>query len=216
MAVRIEKAPVSLEEAGFREIYHRFVYLERCGALERAAGGQLEPADTGVIAHGYWDALYGSSFCLLAAARLEGDEVKAGRPLETACDGVLRCELAGTRFSPLTDGAQELDRFLDRISMVRGRRETKDANIRRLRDMRELDESRLPGSPDTVRVFLVGPGRMPEAVYARPDLLMCGEIWGAVTSIPRETREVRTGDRIRIRPFRKKDGSCCLISVVTD
>ncbi len=216
MAVKCEGMPLPMEKASFRALYHRFVFLERCAEVEKALGDQLGPEDDGVITYGYFDERRGVAFFPLTAAKRDGSFVEPGKEVEAKPDCLVRAAMGQVRFVPLAESGSELDRLQDRVGLLRGRYEMKDETRMRLRAIREMDDCRVPNYPDHITVLLVRPGQMPEEVYARPDYLGSGQVWGQVLNEPKRAMGIHVGSRIQIRWFRKKNGQYQCISVLTN
>lgn len=209
-----EDALYPVEQAGFRDFFHRFIYLDRDGAVESWAGKLLEKEDTGVIAYGYFDDRRGLTFRLLAAAALNGRSVVPSRRLDDTSTNIRRQDLTRERYLPLSPDQPEMEQFREREGVIRSWFDTRDASLAKLRDMEELDEWRTPNYPDNVQAFLFKPGFIPEQVWVKPNSVIGGRISGELLSEPKGGFGVHMGSVVPIRIFEKADGSWCLFSFI--
>ncbi|ASS37540.1 hypothetical protein [Mogibacterium pumilum] len=201
-----------IDEATFREIFHKFIYIECPDALEELSD-TLEIIDgaTGVLAYCFCEDLVGTNFNLLASAkRKENGTLEIG-PRSTE-------KYARVRFSDVRDYEFELVKnleaditgFLDVPEDIRENFESADKKMSMLRELEMLDGGRNMELPDFVSVTVGKKGFLPEVVWVRTTDFGDNEFYGTLHNPPKQGFGLEPGQKVRFRAY-DNEGDIMLI-----
>ena len=206
----------SVKDAGFREFYHRFVYLDCRDVLEGLYGSFLKDDDTGVLAYGYIDEEAGLSFQVAKLASLKDYDIELRDSLE---DAMMIIRIGSLETAAYIDIAQtDIDtrQFADFEQAIRGAYDPKDSVKEQLRALTFLDLSRHPEYPDDIAVYLTREGLEPECVWVRSNYLTENEIRGDLLNEPMADFGVHIGESVQIIPHELPTGQLVFVSPQND
>lgn len=202
----------SVKDAGFREFYHRFVYIECRDILERLMKDYLNDDDTGAIAYGYIDEQAGLSFQIAKLVALKDNELHIRDSMPGAMMIMRFGSLEKASYLDLSLIDMDLSQFADFEKMIRDNYDTDNEAKEQLRTLGFLDASRHPEYPDDIAVFLLRSDNKPERVWVRGNYLTEHEIRGELLNEPNADFGVHHGDSIPIVPYKQDDGSIICVS----
>ena len=201
-----------VKDTGFREFYHRFVYIECRDVLERLMGDFLNDDDTGAIAYGYIDEQAGLSFQIVKVAAIKDNHICFRDSIEKAMLIMRYGSLEKARFVDLAQTDVDTKQFADFEQMICENYDTDNPEKEQLRELTFLDSSRHPDYPDDFAVILLHEDHQPEQVWVRGDHLTKNEIRGTLLNEPNADFGVHHGDSIQIIPYKQDDGSIVCVS----
>ena len=201
-----------VKDTGFREFYHRFVYIECRDVLERLMGDFLNDDDTGAIAYGYIDEQAGLSFQIVKVAAIKDNHICFRDSIEKAMLIMRYGSLEKARFVDLAQTDVDTKQFADFEQIIREHYDTDNQEKEQLRELAFLDSSRHPEYPDDLAVLLLHEDHQPEQVWVRGDHLTENEIRGTLLNEPNADFGVHHGDSIQIIPYKQDDGSIVCVS----
>ena len=201
-----------VKDTGFREFYHRFVYIECRDVLERLMGDFLNDDDTGAIAYGYIDEQAGLSFQIVKVAAIKDNHICFRDSIEKAMLIMRYGSLEKARFIDLAQTDVDTKQFADFEQMIRENYDTDNPEKEQLRELAFLDSCRHPDYPDDLAVLLLHEDHQPEQVWVRGDHLTENEIRGTLLNEPNADFGVHHGDSIQIIPYKQDDGSIVCVS----
>ena len=206
----------TVKGAGFREFYHRFLYIECRDVLERIMKDHLNEDDTGAIVYGYIDEQAGLSFQIAKLASLKDNELHVRESLPETIMIMRFGSLENARYLDLSLIDIDLDQFAEFEKMIRENYDTDNEAKEQIRSMSFLDACRHPEYPDDIAVLLLRGDNQPEQVWVRGDYLTEHEIRGELLNEPNDDFGVHCGDSIQIVPYEKDDGSIICVSPRSD
>ena len=201
-----------VKDTGFREFYHRFIYIECRDILERLMGDFLNDDDTGAIAYGYIDEQAGLSFQIVKVAAIKDNHICFRDSIEKAMLIMRYGSLKNARFVDLAQTDVDTKQFAAFEQMIREHYDTDNQEKEHLRKLSFLDSSRHPNYPDDLAVLLLHENHQPEQVWVRGDHLTENEIRGTLLNEPNADFGVHHGDSIQIIPYKQDDGSIVCVS----
>ena len=201
-----------IDEAIFREIFHKFIYIECPDALE-GLSDTLEIIDgaTGVLAYCFCEDLVGTSFNLLASAKRRDDGMLEIGPRSSE-------KYARVRFSDVRDYefelADNLDAdltvFVDVPENIRENFESSNQKMAMLRELEMLDGGRNIELPDFISVTVGKKGFLPEVVWVRTTDFGDNEFYGTLHNPPKQGFGLEAGQKVRFRAY-DNEGEIMLI-----
>ena len=201
-----------IDEAIFREIFHKFIYIECPDALE-GLSDTLEIIDgaTGVLAYCFCEDLVGTSFNLLASAKRRDDGMLEIGPRSSE-------KYARVRFSDVRDYefelADNLDAdltvFVDVPENIRENFESSNQKMAMLRELEMLDGGRNMELPDFISVTVGKKGFLPEVVWVRTTDFGDNEFYGTLHNPPKQGFGLEAGQKVRFRAY-DNEGEIMLI-----
>lgn len=206
--LEISLVMLPVKNAGFREFYHRFIYMECSGVFKDLFGEYWTDEDTGVIAYGYIDEQLGLSFHIAAIASFNHITVRVRK--EKAGFIVRYHSLEEARYLDLSKTDIDLEQFAEFEQMVRSVYDTKNPHKEQIRSLLFLDGSRHPVYPDDIAVHLLRDGNQPEQVWVRGNYLTEHEIRGELLNEPYADFGVHKGDSIQVIPQEVDGGLICI------
>lgn len=158
-----------IDEALFREIFHKFVFIECEEALEGLLDTiELFDGANGVLAYCFCEDLAGLSFNLLAAARKdENGRLTIGKVNNEDFARVRFKDVRDYEFELADNLEADLSQFLELPETILKNFESADEKITMLRELELLDASRNLEFPDFVSVTVAKKGYLPEVVWVR-------------------------------------------------
>ena len=201
-----------IDEAIFREIFHKFIYIECPDALE-GLSDTLEIIDgaTGVLAYCFCEDLVGTSFNLLASAKRRDDGMLEIGPRSPE-------KYARVRFSDVRDYEFELadnldadlTAFADVPEDIRENFESSNQKMAMLRELEMLDGGRNMELPDFISVTVGKKGFLPEVVWVRTTDFGDNEFYGTLHNPPKQGFGLEAGQKVRFRAY-DNEGEIMLI-----
>ena len=201
-----------IDEAIFREIFHKFIYIECPDALE-GLSDTLEIIDgaTGVLAYCFCEDLVGTSFNLLASAKRRDDGMLEIGPRSSE-------KYARVRFSDVRDYEFELadnldadlTAFADVPEDIRENFESSNQKMAMLRELEMLDGGRNMELPDFISVTVGKKGFLPEVVWVRTTDFGDNEFYGTLHNPPKQGFGLEAGQKVRFRAY-DNEGEIMLI-----
>lgn len=201
-----------IDEAIFREIFHKFIYIECPDALE-GLSDTLEIIDgaTGVLAYCFCEDLVGTSFNLLASAKRRDDGMLEIGPRSSE-------KYARVRFSDVRDYEFELadnldadlTAFADVPENIRENFESSNQKMAMLRELEMLDGGRNMELPDFISVTVGKKGFLPEVVWVRTTDFGDNEFYGTLHNPPKQGFGLEAGQKVRFRAY-DNEGEIMLI-----
>ena len=201
-----------IDEAIFREIFHKFIYIECPDALE-GLSDTLEIIDgaTGVLAYCFCEDLVGTSFNLLTSAKRRDDGVFEIGPRSSE-------KYARVRFSDVRDYEFELadnldadlTAFADVPEDIRENFESSNQKMAMLRELEMLDGGRNMELPDFISVTVGKKGFLPEVVWVRTTDFGDNEFYGTLHNPPKQGFGLEAGQKVRFRAY-DNEGEIMLI-----
>lgn len=201
-----------IDEAIFREIFHKFIYIECPDALE-GLSDTLEIIDgaTGVLAYCFCEDLVGTNFNLLASAKRRDDGMLEIGPRSSE-------KYARVRFSDVRDYEFELadnldadlTAFADVPEDIRENFESSNQKMAMLRELEMLDGGRNMELPDFISVTVGKKGFLPEVVWVRTTDFGDNEFYGTLHNPPKQGFGLEAGQKVRFRAY-DNEGEIMLI-----
>ena len=152
-----------IDEATFRQIFHKFIYIECPDALE-GLSDTLEIIDgaTGVLAYCFCEDLVGTSFNLLASVKkAEDGKLEVGPRCSEKYARVRFNDVKDYEFEPVSELDADLSEFDDVPDDIRDNLESADKKMTMLRELEMLDVGRNIELPDFVSVTVGKKGFLP-------------------------------------------------------
>lgn len=206
----------SVKNAGFREFYHQFVYIECRDVLESLMKDFLAEDDTGAIAYGYIDEQAGLSFRIAKLVSLKNNRLSIRDSIEKTMMIMRFGSLENARYLELSQSDIDLSQFEEFEKMVRDGYDTANEAKEKIRSLAFLDGSRHPEYPDDIAVILLHGDQQPEQVWVQGNYLTESEIRGTLLNEPNADFGVHMGDSIQIIPYKQDDGRIICISPQRD
>ena len=201
-----------IDEAIFREIFHKFIYIECPDALE-GLSDTLEIIDgaTGVLAYCFCEDLTGTSFNLLASAKkLEDGRLEIGPRSSEKYARVRFSDVRDYEFELADNLEADLSAFSDVPDDIRENFESADQKMTMLRELEMLDVGRNMELPDFISVTVGKKGFLPEVVWVRVTDFGDNEFYGTLHNPPKQGFGLKPGQKVRFRAF-DNEGEIMLI-----
>ena len=201
-----------IDEATFRQIFHKFIYIECPDALE-GLSDTLEIIDgaTGVLAYCFCEDLVGTSFNLLASVKkAEDGKLEVGPRCSEKYARVRFNDVKDYEFEPVSELDVSLSEFDDVPGDIRDNLESADKKMTMLRELEMLDSGRNIELPDFVSVTVGKKGFLPEVVWVRTTDFGDNEFYGTLHNPPKQGFGLEAGQRVRYRAY-DNEGEIMLI-----
>ena len=170
-----------MEEANFRELYHRYQYIECPEDMDALKNSfTVMEGATGILTYCYIEEGLGLSFYILCSAKMDGTELEAG-PDVTA-------QMARVRY--------DLSAFDGIAAQTREQFETKEKLRQLIYDLELIDGSRNVECPEYVSVIVQKAGLYPEYVWVKCTGFGETEIYGELLEAPKQDFGLRKDDAI--------------------
>ena len=201
-----------IDEATFRQIFHKFIYIECPDALEGLSDTlTIIDGATGVIAYCFCEDLVGTSFNLLASAKkAEDGKLKVGPRCSERYARVRFNDVKDYEFEPVSELDADLSEFDDVPDDIRDNLESADKKMTMLRELEMLDGGRNIELPDFVSVTVGKKGLLPEVVWVRTTDFGDNEFYGTLHNPPKQGFGLETGQKVRYRAY-DNEGEIMLI-----
>lgn len=189
-----------IDEAIFREIFHKFIYIECPDALE-GLSDTLEIIDgaTGVLAYCFCEDLIGTSFNLLASAKkLEDGRLEIGPRSSEKYARVRFSDVRDYEFELADNLEADLSAFSDVPDDIRENFESADQKMTMLRELEMLDVGRNMELPDFISVTVGKKGFLPEVVWVRVTDFGDNEFYGTLHNPPKQGFGLKPGQKVQI------------------
>lgn len=201
-----------IDEAVFREIFHKFIYIECPDAIEGLAD-TLEIIDgaTGVLAYCFCEDLVGTSFNLLASVRKDekGKLVVGSRSSERYARVRFK-DVRDYEFEMAEELGADLSEYEDVPDDILHIFESADQKMTMLRELELLDGGRNLELPDFISVIVAQKGSLPEVVWVRTTSFGEDEFHGTLLQPPTQGFGLEAGQKVRYRAY-KNEGEIVLI-----
>lgn len=224
-AVMLPDGLIMIEKAGFRELYHHYLYIHCMELLADTVPEVLAENDTGMFVYGYIDEHAGISYRPLALACYDGEKF-AYRKIPGALsrcifryhDRYIKQEYQGEEgtvimatvtsqdhgFMDLEETDIDLSVFDDEVKAVRENYDlNKDPKKEELRSEKYsyMDRYRNKACPDDVMVVLYRPDVKPESVWVRCRFEAENEVFGTMLNEPKANFNIHKGAVIGFVPY---------------
>lgn len=213
-----------ISEAGFRELYGRYLYIHCRDLLEDIIPDELTEGDTGMFVYGYIDEAAGISYRPLALAGYDGENFSQREMPHTLSQCVFRYhskyiknEFPGDNgtlimatvtshehgFIDLASSDVDLDAFFEEEQAIHENFDPKSPKKEELRSRRYryMDKYRNPACPDDVLVVLFRPDVKPESVWVRCMFEAENEVFGQMLTEPKTDFNIHKGQIIGFVPY---------------
>lgn len=202
-----------IEQAMFRELYHRFQFIE-CPEEIDDLRGELPVMDgaTGILTYCFIEEGQGLSFYILSTARIrragtnDGSETKlsesSGLMLESGPDTtehmarVRYRDVCYYRFYDQENFDLDWSRYDEICAEVKENFETKDRLRQMVYDLELLDENRNVEVPEYVSVVVQKEGLYPEYIWVRCVAFGEKEVYGEILEPPKQDYGLEKDQRI--------------------
>ena len=201
-----------IDEATFREIFHKFIYIECPDALT-GLSDTLEIIDgaTGVFAYCFCEDLVGTSFNLLASAKKSEDgKLKVGPRSKEKYARVRFSDVRDYEFELVENLDVDITRFADVPEDIRENFESADKKMSMLRELEMLDGGRNMELPDFVSVTVGKKGFLAEVVWVRTTDFSDNEFYGTLHNPPKQGFGLEAGQKVCFRAY-DNEGEIMLI-----
>lgn len=207
-----KKHTTKLEEADFRDLYHRVIFIKLTPQLESFLSEKIEfsDKDNGLLAYGYIDDEAGFSFSVLCAARIDGKKLLRGK-YNNKTNIIFRkgflnhCEYL--HLDSFDIDTSDFDNLIATINKIY-RCESEDTE--RMRKFTFFDNSRNKDFPDDIKVFLLNKNLNPEQVWAKCWMITENELFAKLLNEPNHDFGIHAGDIIGFTPTKYEDGILCI------
>lgn len=201
-----------IDEAAFRDLYHKFVYIECPGAMDELRDVlEIVPGATGVLAYCFAEDVLGLSFNLLASVvKKEDGSFAVGPRSEESYARVRFRDVRDYTFLPAEETGLDLSEYEEVGESMLRFFESGDRKVTMLRDLEMLDEGRNLEFPDYISVTAGKSGYLPELVWVK--LTGFGEnvFFGELLEPPKQKLDYEAGQQVSFRAY-DNEGSIMLI-----
>lgn len=201
-----------IDEAIFREIFHKFIYIDCQEALEDLSDTlEIIEGATGVLAYCFCEDLVGTSFNLLASAKKSEDgRLEIGPRSSEKYARVRFSDVRDYEFELADNLEADLSAFADVPDDIRENFESADKRMAMLRELEMLDGGRNIELPDFVSVTVGKKGFLPEVVWVRTTDFGDNEFYGTLHNPPKQGFGLESGQKVRFRAY-ENEGEIMLI-----
>ena len=201
-----------IDEAIFREIFHKFIYIDCQEELEGLSDTlEIIEGATGVLAYCFCEDLVGTSFNLLASAKKSEDgRLEIGPRSSEKYARVRFSDVRDYEFELADNLKADLSAFTDVPDDIRENFESADQRMAMLRELEILDGGRNIELPDFVSVTVGKKGFLPEVVWVRTTDFGDNEFYGTLHNPPKQGFGLEPGQKVRFRAY-DNEGEIMLI-----
>jgi hypothetical protein len=201
-----------IDEATFRQIFHKLIYIECPDALEGLSDTlSIIDGATGVLAYCFCEDLVGTSFNLLASAKKTADgKLQIGPRSPEKYARVRFNDVKDYEFELASEIDTDLSEFDDVPDDIRDNLESSDKKMTMLRELEMLDNGRNIELPDFVSVTVGKKGLLPEMVWVRTTDFGENEFYGTLHNPPKQGFGLEAGQKVRYRAY-DNEGEIMLI-----
>lgn len=201
-----------IDEATFRQIFHKLIYIECPDALEGLSDTlSIIDGATGVLAYCFCEDLVGTSFNLLASAKKTADgKLQIGPRSPEKYARVRFNDVKDYEFELASEIDTDLSEFDDVPDDIRDNLESSDKKMTMLRELEMLDNGRNIELPDFVSVTVGKKGLLPEMVWVRTTDFGENEFYGTLHNPPKQGFGLEAGQNVRYRAY-DNEGEIMLI-----
>ncbi len=201
-----------IDEAIFREIFHKFIYIDCQEELEGLSDTlEIIEGATGVLAYCFCEDLVGTSFNLLASAKKSEDgRLEIGPRSSEKYARVRFSDVRDYEFELADNLEADLSAFTDVPDDIRENFESADQRMAMLRELEMLDGGRNIELPDFVSVTVGKKGFLPEVVWVRTTDFGDNEFYGTLHNPPKQGFGLEPGQKVRFRAY-DNEGEIMLI-----
>lgn len=201
-----------IDEAIFREIFHKFIYIDCQEELEGLSDTlEIIEGATGVLAYCFCEDLVGTSFNLLASAKKSEDgRLEIGPRSSEKYARVRFSDVRDYEFELADNLKADLSAFTDVPDDIRENFESADQRMAMLRELEMLDGGRNIELPDFVSVTVGKKGFLPEVVWVRTTDFGDNEFYGTLHNPPKQGFGLEPGQKVRFRAY-DNEGEIMLI-----
>ena len=201
-----------IDEAIFREIFHKFIYIDCQEELEGLSDTlEIIEGATGVLAYCFCEELVGTSFNLLASAKKSEDgRLEIGPRSSEKYARVRFSDVRDYEFELADNLEADLSAFTDVPDDIRENFESADQRMAMLRELEMLDGGRNIELPDFVSVTVGKKGFLPEVVWVRTTDFGDNEFYGTLHNPPKQGFGLEPGQKVRFRAY-DNEGEIMLI-----
>jgi hypothetical protein len=201
-----------IDEAIFREIFHKFIYIDCQEELEGLSDTlEIIEGATGVLAYCFCEDLVGTSFNLLASAKKSEDgRLEIGPRSSEKYARVRFSDVRDYEFELADNLEADLSAFADVPDDIRENFESADQRMAMLRELEMLDGGRNIELPDFVSVTVGKKGFLPEVVWVRTTDFGDNEFYGTLHNPPKQGFGLEPGQKVRFRAY-DNEGEIMLI-----
>lgn len=201
-----------IDEAIFREIFHKFIYIDCQEELEGLSDTlEIIEGATGVLAYCFCEDLVGTSFNLLASAKKSEDgRLEIGPRSSEKYARVRFSDVRDYEFELADNLEADLSAFTDVPDDIRKNFESADQRMAMLRELEMLDGGRNIELPDFVSVTVGKKGFLPEVVWVRTTDFGDNEFYGTLHNPPKQGFGLEPGQKVRFRAY-DNEGEIMLI-----
>lgn len=201
-----------IDEATFRQIFHKLIYIECPDALEGLSDTlSIIDGATGVLAYCFCEDLVGTSFNLLASAKKTADgKLQIGPRSPEKYARVRFNDVKDYEFELASEIDTDLSEFDDVPDDIRDNLESSDKKMTMLRELEMLDNGRNIELPDFVSVTVGKKGLLSEMVWVRTTDFGENEFYGTLHNPPKQGFGLEAGQKVRYRAY-DNEGEIMLI-----
>lgn len=188
----------TMEEANFRELYHRFQYIE-CPEDMESLGESFPVMEgaTGILTYCYIEEGLGLSFYILCAAKNDGNVIEAGADVT---EEMARVRYRDVWYRSFAD-QDSLDVDWSQFDSIKGytkeQFETKEKLRQMIYDLELIDGNRNVECPEYVSVIVQKEGLYPEYVWVKCTGFGKTEIHGELLEPPKQDGyQLKTNDKM--------------------
>ena len=201
-----------IDEALFRDIYHKFLYIDCKDALKELEDVvEMIPDATGLLVYCFAEDRLGLSFNILASAEKKEDGTVIVGPQSKE-------DFARVRFRDVRDYEFELAEQLDIdtksfenvIEPIHKYFESGNKQVTMLRDLEMLDKGRNLEFPDYISVNAMKKGYLPEVVWVNVTGFGKDVFYGTLLEAPKQGFGYTNGQEVSFRAY-ENEGEIYLI-----
>lgn len=186
-----------LEEANFRELYHRYQYIDCPEDIQTLQESLNMPEDaTGLITYCYIEEGLGLSFYILCGACYQDRTLTLGEDLRKDLARVRYSDVWDKKFADQDDLEEDFHRFDSIREYTAEQFETKEQLRQLIYDLELIDGNRNVECPEYVSVILQKEGLYPEYVWVRCTGFGESEIHGELLEPPKQDYGLQKNDPI--------------------
>ncbi|MDO4680138.1 MAG: hypothetical protein Q4A55_02570 [Aerococcus sp.] len=214
--ITIEEQKRVVDDGGFRDFYHQFIYVECRDLLLDRMTTQIAPDDTGLVLYGYMDDECDLMFQTVSIAQEQETTIDT-RPVQDATYYNLKYEDI-KRFNYCDLRYIDLDRshFETTQQMISQWYDSKDEKENILLETRVLDSVRQIDRPLTFTVRVIDSSIGSDQVLVEiPRLSEDGGLWGILVTEPIDNMGVEVGDDVYVMMNELEDGGYELITALS-
>ncbi len=223
----------TIAEAGFRELYHNYLYIHCRDVLDDIIPDELQEADTGMLVYCYIDAEVGISYRAMALAQYNNDDgtlafrempealgkcvfryhsryIKQEYPSDEGTVTIATITPKEHGFINVSIDMPDVDlsAFAEEEKAIHENYDlTQNPKKEELRSekYKYMDKYRHPACPDDVMVVLFRPDVKPESVWVRCEFEAENEVFGRMMTEPKTDFHIHKGTVIGFVPYGEGD-----------